>query len=500
MSKIKQVAEDGYVTSIDKAEIGSKIRMGVKWSALQIIARHLLSLGTTAVLARLLSPGDFGLVGMVATLTALLLVFSDMGLSWATIQRQQLTKFQVSNLFWINTGVGVLLWGVCILAGPGVADFYGEQELVGITTALGAAFLVSGIAAQPMALLNRTMNYKAVALIEVFSIATGAAAALVGAYYGLGYWALVIQNLVSAAVRVLLALPMSGIAISAPKADAGTRKLITFGGLMAMSGIFSYLACSLDSVLVGKYWGAEELGFYNRAYFLMLLPSVLSSGILTKVMVSSLSVIQDDQERFATVYRKGMKLAVFVGCPMALGLALTADEMILLIYGEKWQSTVPIFMWLSIISVTQPLNNASGWLFTAAGKARAYLYFNIVAGLILGACFYFSAPWGTLAIARVNGIVMGIGLISFSLWTSHRASGLSLKKTIFFVLPVVPCLALMGLSVLLVSFICDAFGFGFLVTLALKVFFGFSSYLCFSFLLMSDFLKADVLPFLGMPR
>ncbi|GAA3535674.1 lipopolysaccharide biosynthesis protein [Zobellella aerophila] len=500
MTKIKYPAEDGYVASVDKADVASKARKGIKWSALQIITRNVLSLGTTAVLARLLSPGDFGLVGMVATLTALLQVFSDMGLSWATIQSQQLSKAQISNLFWINTGVGALLWGFCILAAPGIADFYGEQELVGITVALGGGFLLSGFAAQPIALLNRTMNYKTAAKIEVFAIMAGAIAALVSAFLGFGYWALVIQSLVNAAARALLALPMSGITILAPRQDVGTRKLVTFGGLMAISGLFNYLACSLDSVLVGKYWGTEELGFYNRAYFLMLLPSVLSSGVLTKVMVSALSAIKDDQERFASVYRKGMKLSLFIGCPMALGLALTADEMVFIIYGSQWQPTVPIFMWLSIISVAQPLNNASSWLFTAAGKAKAYLYFNMAAGLILGVCFYFSAPWGTLAIARVNGIVMGVGVIALSVWASHKASGLSLKGTLLCVFPVVPCLLLMAFSVLVVEFVCEEFGLDFLLILMLKVLFGLVSYICFSLFFMRDFLKKDVLPFLWVSK
>ncbi|WP_116472433.1 lipopolysaccharide biosynthesis protein [Zobellella maritima] len=500
MTKVKSATENGYVTNVDKADMAGKARKGIKWSAVQIIARNVLSLGTTAVLARLLSPGDFGLVGMVATLTALLQIFSDMGLSWATIQSQQLSKDQISNLFWINTGVGLLLWGICILGAPGVASFYGEQELIGITAVLGVSFLLSGSAAQPIALLNRTMNYKAAAQIEVFSIIAGCAAALVSAFWGAGYWALVIQSVVNAAVRALLAFPMSGITIFFPRKDVGTRKLVTFGGLMATSGLFNYLACSLDSVLVGKYWGAEALGFYNRAYFLMLLPSVLSSGVLTKVMVAALSVINDDQERFAAVFRKGIKFSLFVGCPMALGLILTADEMVFIIYGAQWQPTVPIFMWLSIISIAQPINNAASWLFTAAGKAKAYLYFNVIAGLILGVCFYFAAPWGTLAIARVNGIVMGFGIISFSLWLSHRVSGLSLKETVLCVLPVAPCLFLMAVSVLIIEYACELFVLGFMATLVLKVFAGVVSYILFSFMFMGDFLRKDIIPFLWVNK
>ena len=481
------------IASVNSNDVGNRARKGVKWTALQIIARNLLSLGTTAVLARLLSPSDFGLVGMVATLTALLMVFSDMGLSWATIQRKQLSKIQVSNLFWINFGVGLSLWIICILGAPTVANFYNQQKLVAITIALGAGFVLSGIAAQPMALLNRTMNYKAAAQVEVFAIVIGAIFALIAAFSGLGYWALVVQSLSTAIARVILALPMSKIQISKPRRGVGTLSLVTFGGMLAVNGLLIYIARNLDSVLIGKYWGAEELGFYNRAYFLMLLPSMLATGVLTNLMVPSLSVLQDDKERFANAYRKALKMIALIGCPMALGLALTADEMVNLIYGSQWQEVVPLLTWLSIASVTQPLYNTTGWLFMAVGKAKAYLWLTVISAMLLSFSFYLALPYGALGVAKVYGIVMGIVIFFPALWLAHKVAGLSFICSLKELLPVALCLLIMLLTVLAVDIFITQFLLSWVFVLIIKVIVGVVSYTATAFFVMRNTVMRDII-------
>lgn len=480
------------ISSVDKSEVGNHARKGVKWTALQIVARNVLSLGTTAVLARLLNPGDFGLVGMVATLTALLMVFSDMGLSWATIQRQQISKSQVSNLFWINTGVGILLWFLCIAGSPLVANFYDEPKLMAITAALGAGFVLSGITAQPIALLNRSMNYKATAQIEVLALVVGASSALAAAFYGLGYWALVIQSLSTGMVRMLLAVPMSHIQISAPRRGVGTLSLVTFGGMLALNGLLIYLARNLDSVLIGKYWGAEELGFYNRAYFLMLLPSMLATGLLTNLMVPSLSALQGNKERFGNAYRKALCMVALIGCPMALGLALTANEMVYLIYGEKWKPVVPLLIWLSIASITQPLYNTTGWLFTAAGKAKEYLWLTVINGFLLSISFFLALPYGALGIAKAYGIVMGIVIFFPALWLAHKIADLSFTQSLKKLIPVAICLICMCSATLSIEQIMIYFQFSWQVTLVSKITIGITIYGGLANIIMRNFIQENI--------
>src|SRR5690606_32746058 len=187
------VAQNEDLSHVDSARVGALARKGAVWSVIQIVARNVVCIGSTAVLARLLSPDDYGLMGMVATLTALLLVFSDMGLSWATIQRRELTQAQVSNLFWINVGAGLVLWLACILVSPVVARFYGREELQLVAAILGAGVLMGGLAVQPFALLRRRMDLRTVARIEIGAGVVAAVTAVSCAMAGLGYWALVVQ-------------------------------------------------------------------------------------------------------------------------------------------------------------------------------------------------------------------------------------------------------------------------------------------------------------------
>ena len=439
------------IARISKDDVGSRARGGVVWSIFQIAGRHIISIATTALLARILSPGDYGLVGMVATLTALLLVFSDMGLSWATVQRDQLTRIQVSNLFWVNIVAGGALWGVCALLAPVVSDFYRQPDLIAITTVMGASFLLSGIAVQPIALMQRQMRYKEIATMEVFSLLAGAGAGIASAIAGHGYWALVVQALVVQVVRGAIALPRSGLGVMAPRSGVNTASLLSFGGLIAINGLLIYLARNFDSVLIGRWWGSEALGHYNRAYFLMMLPSMLATGVLTRLMVPSLAAFQDDHDRFGAAYRRAVALVAFVGCPMAAGLALTAEEAVRLVYGEKWVSVAPMVVWLSIAGVTQPIYNTTGWLFTAAGKAKAYLLLTVMNAVVLVIGFFVAVSHGVLAVSAVYGVLMGVVLLGPSLWWAHKCVSIKLSETVKQLRPVFLCLVVMICAVMVVD-------------------------------------------------
>lgn len=487
---------DASLKHVDVSEVGAKARSGAFWSAAQIIGRNILSIGTTAVLARLLSPDDYGLMAMVATLTALLLAFSDMGLSWATIQQKNLSTAHVSNLFWINAVLGLLLWAGCVAVSPAVAAFYARPELRAVTAVMGASFLLGGLAVQPFALMRRRMDFRRVALIEMAAVVASATSAIAAAMAGLGYWALVIQALVGQGLRLVLCLPRSGLRLQAPKRGTGTRGLASFGGLLALNGVLIYAARNLDSVFIGKIWGSEPLGYYSRAYFLMLLPSTLATGVLANLMVPALSALQSDHERFGDAYRRAVRLVAFVGCPMAAGLALTADEAVRLVYGPHWAPVAPMLVWLSIAGVTQPIYNTTGWLFTA--KARAGLYFGLTvvnaAALLLA--FWWSVQWGALGVARAYGITMGLLLVWPALAIAHHAGELSLLSTFRSVTPVGVCSALMVAVVISVGGLCDVMGVDWHWSLVLKVAAGVTVYLLASRRWAHDLLVNDVLPLL----
>ena len=487
---------DSSLQHVDPTEIGSKARSGAFWSALQIIGRNVLSIGTTALLARMLAPEDYGLMGMVATLTVLLLVFSDMGLSWATVQRRDLSSAQVSNLFWINAIVGLVLWAGCIAVAPFLALFYGEPQIESITMVMGATFLIGGLAVQPFALMRRRMEFRQIAWIEIGAVVTSAIVAIIAAAGGMGYWALVIQALAGQVFRLITALPVSGMQLHLPRSRVGTKSMVTFGGLLALNGLLIYVARHADSVLIGRFFGAEELGYYDRAYFLMLLPSTLATGVLANLMVPSLSALQDEQERFASAYRRALRMVAFVGCPLAAGLALVAHEAVLLVYGDQWSPVATLLVWLSIAGVTQPIYNTTGWLFTAKAKGKQYFGLTVMNAVALVAALSFGVKWGAVGVAQAYGLMMGLVLIWPSMWLAHRAAGLSLFATIDTLRPVASCLVLMSAVVLVVGWASDVLGLPWWVVLLVKIASGVVAYGVAAVFWAREIIFVDVIPML----
>ena len=480
--------------------IGVMARLAAVWSGIQIILRNLLSIFITAILARLLVPEDYGLVAMVATLTALLQVFSDMGLSWATVQRKNLTVGQVSGLFWINLGVGALLWMVVAGAGPLIAEFYNEPDLALIAIVVGSGFLISGAAVQPIALMTRALDFRRIALIEIAALICGAITAITLALAGWGYWALILNGLVNASVRAVLALHYSNIRILPPGRAEGLGQLVSFGGLLAVNGIFIYFARNLDNILIAKVWGATELGIYNRAYFLMLLPSILANGVLSGLMVSSLSAFQGDLNRFASAYRRALRLVAYIGTPIAVGLALTAGPAVELVYGPNWSAVVPILLWLSLAGITQPIYNTTGWLFTAAGKGWSYLWLTAANTLVLGTVFFWMVSSGAVAVAMGYGLVMGLLIPIPALWLAHRAASIPFRPTLVFLMPVVLINVVMAATVWCVGATAHHFNMGQMLGFALQVATGIVTYLALTPAILNDMLKSDLLPYFSRFR
>jgi O-antigen/teichoic acid export membrane protein len=409
--------------------VGSLARRGAMWTFGLIVSRHAVTLGATAILARILSPTDYGLMGMVMTLTAFFQVFSDMGLSWATVQRREITRAQVDNLFWVNAVFGALLWVACTAAGPMLNRFYGRSELAGIAAVMGAGFLLSSLTVQPTALLRRQMRLKVLCKAEMAAHLAGAAAGVALALLGFGYWALVGQSLVMQAGLLASLFWVTSYRPGLPAKGQGTLSLISFGGYVAAFYIVNYFTRTLDNILVGKVWGAEELGYYSRAYFLMMLPATLATSSLAGVMVPALSALRGNRMRFESAYRKAAAVSGFLGFPLAVGLGVTAHEVIYAVFGSRWTPVTPILVWLSVAAVSQPVYTTMWWLFMATGKGRELLQLGVATAITVSAAVLIGVRWGALGVAIAIGFTLTFVVAGPALLYAHRAAGLSFRET-----------------------------------------------------------------------
>lgn len=358
-----------------------------------------LNIGATMVLARLLTPEAFGLIAMVVAVTGFIQLFKDLGLSMATVQRAEITRGQVNALFWINAAVGgVVAAGTAALA-PLVARFYGDPRLAGITAALAGAIFLSGLAVQHRALLKRQMRFTALAVVDVGATGGGVAAALLAAWLGVGYWALVILQLVTAAGRTAIVWSVCRWRPGRPSWAAGTRSMLAYGGHLTGFRVVNYFARNADDVLIGRYIGAASLGLYNKAYKLLLAPIRLIRSPISSVVLPALSRLQSDPERFRGYARRALAVITFLSMPFIAFSFAEAERIILFFLGPQWIESARIFQVLAVAAFIQSFNMVTGWSYMALDQTNRWLRWGFIFAAVVVTSFVVGLPWGAYGVA-----------------------------------------------------------------------------------------------------
>ncbi len=358
-----------------------------------------LQVGSTMILARLLTPRDFGLIGMVTAITGFLALFKDLGLSRATVQREEITQGQVSALFWINVLVSLVLTLLTAVLAPLVSRFYGEPRLTLVTLALAAGFLFGGLSVQHQALLQRQMRFRALAAVDVGSLLLGILAAVAVALGGSSYWALVAMPLVTVAAATAGYWTLCRWRPGRPAWSERTRSMLGFGGNLTAYNVINYAARNGDNLLIGRVWGAGPLGLYTRAYQLLLLPVRQVNAPVASVAVPAMSRLVGEPVRYRRAYLRFAGLVALVTMPAIALLAVTSDWVVRITLGPGWQGAVAIFTWLSIAALVQPVANTTGWLFITQDRTREMLHWGVIGGSLALLSFIAGLPWGAVGVA-----------------------------------------------------------------------------------------------------
>lgn len=382
-------------------------------------ANFLLRLGSLMIVARLLDPKDFGLVGMVTAFTGVLNLFRDFGLSSATVQRAAVTDEQISTLFWINMLVGVLLGLLAVVMAPLIAAFYHEPRLVWVTVVLAAGFLFNAAGVQHSALLQRQMRFTALAVIGVISLIMGTAIAVGGAKAGYGYWALVAMT-VTAPLTATIGFWLATAWIPGmPRRRSGIRSLMRFGGTVTLNGLVAYVAYNLEKVLLGRFWGVDAIGIYGRAYQLVNIPTDNLNAAVGEVAFSALSRVQDDPGRLKRYFLKGYSLVLSLTVPITIVCTLFADDVILVFLGPKWKEAAAIFRLLAPTILIFALINPLGWLLYSLGLVERSLKIALVFAPLIIAGYVIGLPYGTKGVAFTYSAVMMLWVIPHILLCIH---------------------------------------------------------------------------------
>ncbi|MFL6336850.1 MAG: lipopolysaccharide biosynthesis protein [Pyrinomonadaceae bacterium] len=392
--------EDAYFsTERLKSGLGARAARG---GVVTLVAQGLkfaIFTAATVVLARLLTPQDYGLVGMVTILVSFVGMFQYLGLSTATVQWPELTHRQVSTLFWVNLGLsGGIALGVAACS-PLVAWFYGEPRLVAVTLGLAGATMLRGLSIQHEALLVRQMRFTTLAANDLVAMLVGLASAVTVALRGWGYWALVVNQLAmtgSTAAGVWLACRWRP---GLPGRGVGLRRMLSFGGNLTGFNLVNFVARNVDNLLIGKVWGAYQLGIYARAYQMLLLPLDQVNAPFGAVAVPALSRLGEEPERYRAAFLKVVEKIAMLTMPGVAFMIGVADWLVRLMLGAQWEESARVFMLLGAAALVQPLAKAALWLYTTQGRTREMFRWGWVGGGIAVASILAGLPWGALGVA-----------------------------------------------------------------------------------------------------
>jgi O-antigen/teichoic acid export membrane protein len=379
-----------------------------------------LQIVTTIVLARLLSPADYGLQAMVLTLTGFFSLFRDAGLSVASVQRETLSREQVSTLFWINQAIGVSLMIVVAASAPLVAAFYKDPRLYWITIASATIFFLHSLSIQHRALLDRAMRITTSVKIDILACTIGAAVAIVMAALGYGYWALICQNIALPLVGTLavwIAMPwMPG----KPRWTPELRSMVRFGSTVTLNSFIVYVAYNAEKVLLGRYWGSAPLGLYGRAYQLTNLPVQQLTGSMGSVAFPMLSRLQGDPVRLQRSHLKVHSLVVSLTVPVVITCALFADEIVRLMLGPKWNGAAPIVRYLAPTMLVFALLNPFSWFLRATGRVARSLKAALVICPVVIVGVAVGLHWGPTGVAIGYSAAMVLLYVPMVAWSKYK--------------------------------------------------------------------------------
>lgn len=381
-----------------------------------------IQMASVVALARLLTPADYGLIAMVMALIGVADTFRDFGLSSAAIQAATLSTAQRTNLFWVNTGLGATLTGLTCASAPLVAMVFNRPELTTITVAMSVSFLVNGMATQYRADLYRRMEFRRLAVVDISSPLVGLSAAVVAAIYGLGFWALVIQQVATLTTSLLLLTICARWLPGLWEKGASIRSFISFGWRLAGSQLVAYLGNNIDTIMLGLRVTPGQLGLYNRSYQLLSVPISQIRGPLSTVAIPVLARVQDDVSRFHRFVAMGQMV---LGYSLVAGLAVVAgaaDSLVAILLGSQWVDAVPILRLLAAAAGLQLLAFVGYWVYVSKGLVGELLKYTFVTTSIRIIFVVTGSFFGVIGVAWA---MLMAPLVAWPLtfwWLARRAS------------------------------------------------------------------------------
>jgi O-antigen/teichoic acid export membrane protein len=378
---------------------------GVFWSVADRLGLQAVQFGVSVVLARLLLPSEFGIIGMLALFMAVAQSLMDSGFGSALIQKQDTDRVDESSIFFFNIIVGIALACALCLVAPWIAKFYSQPLLVGLTRFMSLSLVFNAFGLVQLAVLTKRLDFKTQMKV---GIAASVASGMIGVYLalkGCGVWSLAVQSVSNALFRSAILWVANSWRPALAFSPRSLRQMVGFGSRLAAAGMLNTFFDNFYYAFIGKMFSATDLGYYTRANSMERVVTSATTQTVSRVMFPALATIQNDTERLKRYYQESIKLVVFVSFPIMLGLASVSDNLIPFLFGLRWQSSAYYFSLLCIAGILYPLHALNLNTLQVKGRSDVFLRLEIVKKILILVSVATSYRWGIAALLYAQIIV-----------------------------------------------------------------------------------------------
>ncbi len=405
----------------------STVTRGIGWTASSRLLREATRLVVGIVLARLLTPNEWGIAGMAFVVAGFLLIVAEPFISAALVQRHTITEKDRSTAFWMSFALGLSIAAFGVAFSGTLADFFGEPSVQGLFAALSVGFLISSLGSVPTALLGRDLAYRSLELRLIMGTFAGAAVAIPVAVAGGGPWAIVANSLAATTVSTALLWLRCPWRPKLMFSTASARDIGGFGISVLGSHFLLYVQTGADKVLVGRYLGSAALGNYAFAFNLMLTPILNVAYPMSGVLYPALATIQQDERRMVAAWLRAKRLAVAVMAPAFVTLLVVGPDLVPVVFGSQWDEAIPILQLLCLAGIAQSFNTFNGIFLLVLGRARRLLFVGLLLAATTAAAV--GLTWGILAVAGAY-VVAQFVLVFPDTWLTTRGSPCGFLQTL----------------------------------------------------------------------
>lgn len=392
---------------MNENSIRNKTLSGLIWRYIERFSVEIVHFVVSIILARILHPSDYGLIGLITVFIAIANIFITNGLPQALVQRKEISNLDFSTVFYYNIVFSVVIYGILFFSAPFIAQFYNESRLTSIIRVLSLTIIVGGINSVQLAYVQKTMQFRKSFLSSLGGIFIAATVACIMAYLGYGVWALVAQQITTVVINTIILWftvkwrPDNSFSLSKMKT------LFSFGGKLLFSGLLETVYSNIYSLIIGKFYSASDLGYYNRGkQFPMLVINNINTTI-DNVLFPVLSEVQEQKERLKSMMRRSLVTSIFLIFPAMAGLAAVAEPLTVTLLTEKWLPAVPFIQFCCFTYAFWPVHTANLQAIKALGRSDIFLKLEIIKKVIGIAILVITLPYG-LTVMMVGRCVSAV--------------------------------------------------------------------------------------------